>query len=313
MTNLESTATLSDENSLPITPDAPIASPFRFSAASSLSPSRQESLGAWHRNFLRAAASSLTDLLRLPIELELDAIQVQTYGQLLTERGEDNQGLLFRMQPQPGVWLMDMPVSLSLFLVERMMGGSAVLAADKTRDLTDVEQIIFQEFAETLLSDYARSWRPHAELKHEIVRPVREIKQTRNIGHQSDDLLLRVGVRVSLKDSKSTLWIVIPIASIEDLLVRSSDSEESAKEDAPAIFAGKNSPMGSVPVPVSIRWQGFQMTLRDIESLAAGDLLILDTKKCENAVVWLGGRAKFSGRLVRESQKTTLTITEPLV
>ena len=312
MTSLESTATLPDENPLPITPDEPSASPFRFSAASSLSPSRQESLSAWHRNFLRTAASSLTDLLRLGVELELDAIEMQSYGQYITARSEDSQGLLFRMQPQAGVWLMDMPVSLSLFLVERMMGGSGVLAADKTRDLTDVEQIIFQEFAETFLADYARSWHPHAELKHEVVRPVRPIKQTRNIGHQPDDLLLRVGIKVSLKESKSTLWIIIPIASIEDVLVRASDSEERAKEAAPAFFAGKNSPMGSVPVPVSIRWQGFQLTLRDVESLAPGDLLILDTKKCENAAVWLGDRAKFSGRIVREAQKTTITITEPL-
>ena len=67
-----------------------------------------------------------------------------------------------------------------------------------------------------------------------------------------------------------------------------------------------------MPVPVSIRWQGFQITLREVESLAPGDLLVLDNKKCENAAVWLGDRARFAGRVAREPHKTTVTITQPL-
>jgi len=44
-----------------ITPDVPAESqPFRFTAASSISPTRQESLEGWHRNFLRAASGTLT-------------------------------------------------------------------------------------------------------------------------------------------------------------------------------------------------------------------------------------------------------------
>ena len=41
------------------------ARPHHFSSASTLSTARQESLENWHRNFLKAASSSLTDLLRL--------------------------------------------------------------------------------------------------------------------------------------------------------------------------------------------------------------------------------------------------------
>jgi len=43
--------------------------------------------------------------------------------------------------------------------------------------------------------------------------------------------------------------------------------------------------------------------------MGPGDVLILDNRKCESAAVWLGDRAKFSGRVVRDPQKTTVTIT----
>src|ERR1700761_1275370 len=70
--------------------------PFRFSTPAALTPARQESLETWHKNFLRGASSSLTDFLRLTLELELEGITVQSYAQFIEERGDNNQSLLFR-------------------------------------------------------------------------------------------------------------------------------------------------------------------------------------------------------------------------
>jgi flagellar motor switch protein FliM len=297
----------------PLTAITPDEQPFRFSAASEISSTRQESLEAWHRNFLRAASGTLTDLLRLDVKLEIDTVEMMTCGQLIAGRGDDNQGLLFRLPGQTGgIWLLDLPVPLSLLIVERMMGGSGTLAADKTRDLTDIDQLIFQQFATTLLADYARNWQPGAEPTPEILKSSRHIKQARALGHLSEDLMLRVALRVVFKEATSTIWIVMPIAATEDILLRAGAGDDHAREKAPGLGKDQNSPIGSVPVAVSIRWQGFQMTLREVESLSPGDLLLLDNKKCENAVVWLGDRARFSGRLSREPHKTTVTIAQPL-
>jgi flagellar motor switch protein FliM len=284
------------------------ARPYLFSSASALTPSRQESLETWHRNFLKMASGSLGDFLRLDLELELASVQIQTYGDMVKERGQENHCILFRMNPQPGIWLLDLPVSLSLLLVERMMGGSGVLPTGKARELTELDQTIFQQFAETLLADYARNWRPHAELSAEVLRQVRNLNY--QLIHQPDELILRVGIQVGCKGSKSVMWLVIPIVSVEDLLIRSLAASDSVKEEADrSLVKDKKSAMGSVPVPVSIRWQGFQLTLREVEAMTLGDVLVLDNRKCESAAIWLGDKAKFSGRLVRDPQKTTVTIT----
>lgn len=296
-----------------IMPDEPAhAQPFRFTAASSISPARQESIEGWHRNFLRAASCALTDLLRLDVKLEMEAIEILTCGQLVAGRGDDNQGVIFQLPPQDGAWLLDLPMPLSHLIVERMMGGSSTLAADKTRDLTEIDQIIYQQFASTLLADYARNWQPGAEPAAEILKSTRAIKQARALGHLPEALMMRVALRVAFKEAQSTIWISMPIAATEDLLLRVGAGENHAPEKTPVLMKDQNSPIGSVPVTVAIRWQGFQMTLHEVESLSPGDLLVLDSKKCENAVVWLGERARFSGRLVREPHKTTVTITTPL-
>jgi flagellar motor switch protein FliM len=287
----------------------PASRPFQFSAASSLSPARQESLAKWHRTFLKTASSNLGDMLRLDLELNLLSVQIVTYGQLIKERSGENQSILFRMNPQPGIWLLDLPVSLSLLLVDRMMGGPGVPpeGEGEARELTELDQTIFEQFAETLLADYAKSWRPHAELGAEVLRQVRNLNY--QLIHQPDELILRVGIEVTFKDTKNTMWLVAPIISIEDLLMRSLASDDRVKQEDKTAIKDKKSPMGCVPVPVSIRWQGFQLTLRDVEAMALGDVLILDNRKCENAAVWLGDKAKFSGRVVRDAQKTTVTIT----
>jgi flagellar motor switch protein FliM len=226
---------------------------------------------------------------------------------MVNERDQENQCILFRMNPQPGIWLLDLPVALSLQLVNRMMGGSGVLVEGEARELTELDQAIFQQFAENLLADYAKSWRPHAELHAEVLRQVRNLNY--QLIHQPDALILRVGIQVAFKDSKAVMWLVVPIVSVEDLLLRSLAADDRVKKEDNALFKDKKSPMGSVPVPVSIRWQGFQMSLREVEAMSLGDVLVLDSRKCESAAVWIGDRAKFSSRLVREAQKTTVTIT----
>ena len=281
--------------------------PFQFSAASSLSPARQESLETWHRNFLKTSSGTLGDLLRLELDLELVSVQIESYGHMMSERSGENQCILFRMNPQPGIWLLDLPVSLSLLLVDRMMGGPGVIPEGEARELTELDQTIFEQFAETLLADYARNWRPHAELRAEVLRQVRNLNY--QLIHQPDELILRVAVEVTVKGNKNVMWLIAPIISVEDLLARSLAADDRVKKEDNAGIKDKKSPMGSVPVPVSIRWQGFQLTLRDVEEMAPGDVLVLDNRKCETAAVWLGDKAKFSGRVVRDAQKTTITIT----
>ena len=286
------------------------ARPFHFSTASALTPGRQESLESWHRNFLKMASASLGDLLRLEFDLGLSSVQIQTYGEMVQERDGENLCVLFRMNPQPGIWLLDLPVSLSLLLVDRMMGGPGQTPEGKTAELTELDQTIFQQFAEALLADYARNWRPHADLRAEVMRQVRNLNY--QLIHQPEELILRVGIEVTIRETKSVMWLVVPIMSVEDLLLRTLASAEPKKEEAPSTVKDKRSPMGGVPVPVSIRWQGFQMSLREVESMGIGDVLMLDNRKCETATVWLGERAKFTGRVVREPQKTVLTITGSL-
>lgn len=284
--------------------------PLQFSHASALTPARQESIESWHRNFVRTAAGDLGDLLRLDLNLSLVSVQIQTYGDMIEERNGENHCVLFRMHPQPGIWLLDLPVSLSLVLVDRMMGGAGIVAAGETRELTELDQAIFEQFAESLLANYARNWRPHAELRAEVLRQVRNLNY--QLIHQPDELILRVGIEVELKGNKTVMWMIAPIISVEEMLARTLAADDRVKQEDAAHEKDKKSPMGGVPVPVSIRWQGFQLTLREVEAMAPGDVLVLDNRKCETAAVWLGDRAKFSGRVVREAQKTTLTITNPL-
>jgi flagellar motor switch protein FliM len=283
---------------------------FQFSTASALTPGRQESLESWHRQFLKMASGSLGELLRLELDLELESVQIQTYGEMIKERGGENQCVLFRMNPQPGIWLLDLPVTLSLLLVDRMMGGQGVLPEGKVPEMTELDQAIFQQFAETLLADYARNWRPHADLSAEVLRQVRNLNY--QLIHQPAELILRIGIRVAIRDTKTVMWLVVPIMSVEDLLLRTLGSAEPKKHDTNLMAKDKKSPLGSVPVPVSIRWQGFQLTLRDVEDMAIGDVLMLDNKKCETATVWLAERAKFTGRVVREPQRTVINITGTL-
>lgn len=297
--------TSSAADTIELSPETSSEAPsFQFSAVSTLSSTRREHLENWHRSFFAAASGSLTDLLRLDLVLDLADVRIQHYGQMVEARDGDHHAILFRMHPQPGIWLLDMPLVLSHLVVERMTGGNPVESKEKPRSLTIVEQAVLREFADALLADYARNWLPHAELQAEIVRQERKFSPTL---HKDDDLILLVDIRVTVKKANFVMRLMTPIASVEDFLMKSI--APLAEEKQVVHGRGGESALGLVPVPVSIRWQGFQITLREIDALAEGDVLILDNKKCESAAIWLGDRPKFAGRLVRDAHKTTITIT----
>ncbi len=311
-----------ESSGLPLTPDQPGAipppavdghQPFRFAAGASLSPARQEVLQSWHRPFLRIAAASLRTVLRLDAELELDAIRVESCAQLLAARGEQSQGVIFRMSPQADLWLLDLPLPFAVLAVERMMGGATEKLPEPadTHELTELDQIIFHQFAAGLLGDYARNWLPHRELKPEISRSVRHLRNTRPLGHGEEALMVRIDLRLVVKETRTPLSIHLPIAAVEELLQRLGADDDKA-QPAAAFQHDPRSPLASVPVPVSVRWQGFQMTLSEVAALAPGDLLVLDAKKCEQGVVFLGDRPRFTGKVAREAHKTFITLTNPL-
>jgi flagellar motor switch protein FliM len=289
------------------------AARFRFCPASTLSNARRESLESWYRGFLRSASSSLGELLRVAVKLELADLQVCNYGQAIAERGDDRHGFFFRMPEQSGAWLLDFPAPLAHYCVERMMGGSGASAAEATRELTNLEQTIFRQVADKLLGDFGRCWQSGGTLQPEVTRAARQIRSVRSLGHEADDLVLTVASSVSIGEMKSTLTLLMPIAAVEDFLLRHGSMDEPIAKSEPATPVRKDySAFGSVPVPVSIRWQGFEISLGEVDALAPGDVLMLDNAKCESAVVWLSDRAKFSGRLTREPAKTKITITQPL-
>lgn len=321
MATIDTPKTIAEGEGLPITPDQPGAipppadghQPFRFTAASTLSAVRRESLDAWHRPFLRIASANLRSIFRLDVDLEMDTVELGSASQLLSTRTDLTQGLLFRMDPQPGLWLLDLPLPLAAFTVERMTGGTGekLPADDKTQDLTELEQLVYQQFAASLLADYARNWQPHREFKPQIVRPVRALRSARILGCEDEDLVARVGLKLRIKDAALPLSIFLPIAVAEELLQRLGAFEDSS---APATAFSHNpkSPLSAVPVPISVCWQGFQVTLADVAALQPGDVLMLDNKKCEHGVVSLGDRARFAGKVSREALKTVITLTHPL-
>ena len=60
------------------------ARPFQFSAASALTPGRQESLESWHRNLLKLASASLVSKSTIPCAAASGSAQPISFKRLAT-------------------------------------------------------------------------------------------------------------------------------------------------------------------------------------------------------------------------------------
>ena len=284
---------------------------FHFTSISDLPPIRKEHLEKWYNRFLTAASESLADLLRFKLELELAGLKIESSMELLRTRGTNFHSVIFRAPPHAGIWMLDIPLNLALFVVERMMGNSAEPDTITLRDLTKLEETVLEQFVATLLKHYAKNWVPYANVSIEILRQERTLNKKRF--QESIDVLQRVGIRTVAKGITETINMIIPIEAVEELLQRSTATlVDEAADAAATLKQNKRTALSSVPVKAAIRWQGFKISLRDLDEVQVGDILLLDQKKCQDVSVWLGDRLKFTGRVNRSALKSTITLTAPV-
>jgi len=193
------------------------------------------------------------------------------------------------------------------------MAAAAKLAADKVRDLTEIEQIIFPTIRHHRCSPTTRATGCPAS------SPSRKSSASRAT---SSSLARSVNsrktwccaLRCALFSRKPSRPFGSPCRwpRRRDLLLRHGASDDQPRrpgaqpDEGPELAHRLGARLGRDSL------QGFEITLREVESLAPGDLLLLDQKKCENAVGLARRPGRFAGRLTREAHKTTVTIVQPL-
>jgi flagellar motor switch protein FliM len=293
-------------------PAAEAVQSFDFRQPTWFTPSELRKLRLWHEEFIRALAERLSMFLRLEVNLKLAKLQTLPYQTFVAGLPQPTFLTLFKMEPLRGICIMEIPPRLGLTLVDRMLGGPAQ-AANAQRDLSEIETALLEQVVQLALGEWCGKWRRWQDL-----RPVVLGHETNGRFLQTaarDAVLLALAIEARIGECVESLQLAFPYATIEPLASRLNaglDTGAGGKE-APALAAVNWNPhLNEVLIPVTAKWQGMEVVVREVARLKVGDVLELPPESAGQIHLDLAGLPKFLGRLGTRDKMWAVEITQVL-
>lgn len=223
-------------------------------------------------------------------------------------RGLADPGYAARLEigPQECDGLLAFPEDILLAFVEDMLGHT-VQQFPESRHLTPAET----SMVELLLGEVARSlsqaW-PEIEplachLSSVISRPVRSRV------FQPDDTLIRAQFSVATIAGERTATLLLPEDGLREIGIVEHDESPEVPVRPPARLRDL---ARQLPVTLVVRLGTTRLTLKELNGLAAGDVLLLDQKISAPLTASVAGHVHWNGAPCRLGQRQGFRITSTI-
>lgn len=273
-----------------------------------LSPSQMRRLRIKHEDFIRSLGASISLFLRAEFSLQMSRLETMTYKSMLEVLPMPSHLTLFRMTPLNGICLFDIAPRLGLTVLDRMMGGPGH-SVKVEREFTDIEVAVLRNFIKIVLKEYTDSWLKYQALGYEILEHESTARFLNIV--KPDEIMLYLEVEARFGDCVAGMRFMIPYIMMEHLveaLMKEISSEDESGKKVFKLPDDPQSPTYSIPVPVSAHWRGLSMTLRDLNQISEGDVLLLDEKAVQYAVIDLANMPKFKAIMDRSQKNLSFKI-----
>ena len=257
-----------------------------------------------HRELAHALSTRLPVLLRADVTLELTKIEIADAKSLVTAMATPTHLALFRIEPLPGVGLLEIPLKLGRTMVDRLLGGSGQGLTGERR-LSDIEVALLDEPMQTMLAAWCELWAGSPSLKPVVL--AHEV-DARHLAQQAAFMVATLTAR--LGDCEEPIHFALPCSTVRPLLSRAGQLRPTPAAPVPA--PAWNELFDDVSVPVSAEFDELKLTAREVATLQVGDELPLGADWTDRIQVCLAGRPTFRARLGTQDAKWAVELTEQL-
>ncbi len=205
-----------------------------------------------------------------------DSVMVGVIGMHNDENRIDDKQILLELSR---------PVSFSI--MDRMLGGTGA-GYQVERDYTEIELSLMEYLFKQVMTLLKNAWSNYIEIEHSLDMIETNSRLIQFI--PPDESVAIVVIEITLDNLKGNMNICLPASSLEEVfkvfnskyvkLPRKDDPDVEKRRKSEIMQSLKNSPL-----TVSAILGKTEISLRDLLSLQAGDIISLDTPVEQNTVV----------------------------
>jgi flagellar motor switch protein FliM len=287
------------------------ALPYDFRRPDRIAKDQLRAIHLLHENFARSLAASLSAYLRAYVMVNLVSVEQLSFLEFTQCLPSPTCIVALGMRPFDGNAVLEINPALVFPILEMLLGGSAKPTGLKmNREITEIEQSILEAVYRIILHDLKDSWRQVANIAFSIETHETEPSLLQFLA--PNEAVVAISLEIRIGDSAGMMNVGIPSIVIKMLRQKFDQgwsnrrTEASEEEKARALRLVR-----PAQLQVDARLQGPTLSVEDLLSLNAGDVLGFDFSVNKDLDFLINGRLKFHGQVVANGNKRAFQLTAP--
>jgi flagellar motor switch protein FliM len=252
------------------------AAEYDFSSQDRIVRGRMPTLEMVNERFARHMRISLFNMMRRTAEVSINGIQMIKFGEYVHTLFVPTSLNMVRFRPLKGTGLITMEARLVFILVDNFFGGDGRYHAKiEGREFTPTERRIVQMLLKIIFEDYKEAWAPVMDVSFEYLDS--EVNPAMANIVSPTEVVVISSFHIELDGGGGDFHIALPYSMLEPIRELLDAGVQSDKEDTDMRWSkALRDEIMDVPVELSTKFIEFELSLRDIMNLKAGDIIPIE-------------------------------------
>jgi flagellar motor switch protein FliM len=266
-------------------------SSFDLRQSRQLSPNQTRGISVLHEAWARRIDAALSAYLRVSCTVKLAAVEQIPCSEFLGRFPEPTYLASFRIASLDACALMQMDLPLVFQILDLTLGGFGTDATD-ARDLTELEEEIFESITQILCQELGSAWNSVLDLDFKFGRRRRQASSARLI--PPSEKVLSVNFEVTVGESQGKLNLAFPsvisTALSRALLAQAADSEP---DDSQRNRVHLQELMLNSRFETELVLPTGTVAVREVYSLKPGSVVVLQARTSDAIHLKVAGKKMF--------------------
>lgn len=269
---------------------------YDFKRPDKFSKDQIRTLQMMHEAFARLTTTALSARLRTLVGVHVSSVDQLTYEEFIKSIPNPTTLAVIDMSPLKGNAVLEMDPAITFSMIDRLFGGKGK-PINLSREMTDIERGVIERIILRILNDLKEAWANVVDLRPRLSQFESNPQFVQIVPPNDMAVLITLDTRVGEVEGLTNFCI--PYITLEPIISKLSAQywyssiRRGSTGDAVEAIKGR---LNRAQVPVVAVLGYAQITMRDLMSLNAGDVLKLDETIQSEATLFVQNRPKFKCR-----------------
>ncbi|MDR3265513.1 MAG: flagellar motor switch protein FliM [Synergistaceae bacterium] len=271
-----------------------------------------------HEAFARQLTTVMSTLIRSMVSAEVASVDQLAYEEFVNSLVQPTVIGTLEMHPFNGNALIEINPNLVFAIIDRLLGGKGEFSG-KARELTDIEKTVTERVLMRMLELLEESWSTVVDVRFRF-----ESMESNPFFVQicpPRDMVLLVIMKMKVGEVEGMISLCIPYFLMEPVIDKLSSQQwfvSTSRKSDESVRENIIKTLEKVKIPLALELGHTVLSLADVYSLEAGDVIRLDEEVGSDVDVRVGNYVRFrakpgtvEGRLAAEvTGKVDVELTE---